>query len=97
MSLNPHFLQILASGEEIIKTHHCATIRIMRYGEPVCLCFCGMTNFHRFKLGFDWTFWIGEASNPEERDIYEVAIASQMAALDALKPGVTAGCAYGLC
>ena len=97
MSLNPHFLQILASGEEIIKTHHCATIRIMRYGEPVCLCFCGMTNFHRFKLGFDRTFWIGEFSNPEQRDIYEVAIASQMVALDALKPGVTAGCACGLC
>ena len=49
-----------------------------------------MTNFHRFKLGFDRTFWIGEVGDPAQRDIYEVAFASQMAALDALKPGVTA-------
>ena len=87
----------MAVGEEIIKTHHRATTRIMRYGQPVFLYFCGMTNFHRFKLGFDRTFWIGEFSNPVQRYIYEVAIASQMAALNALKPGVTAGCAYSLC
>ena len=58
MSPNTHFLQIMASGEAITKTHHRATTRIMKYGEPVFLCFCGMTNFHRFKLGFDRTFWI---------------------------------------
>jgi Xaa-Pro dipeptidase len=52
MSPNTHFLQIMASGETITKTHHRATTRIMRRGEPVFLCFCGMTNFHRFKLGF---------------------------------------------
>jgi Xaa-Pro dipeptidase len=89
MSPNTHFLQIMASGEEIIKTHHRASTRIMNKGEPVFLCFCGMTNFHRFKLGFDRTFWIGEA--PEDQvAVYEVAVASQKAALDALRPGVTA-------
>ncbi len=90
MSPNTHFLQIMASGKEIIKTHHRASTRIMHFGEPVFLCLCGMTNFHRFKLGFDRTFWIGEVGDPAQRDIYEVAFASQMAALDALKPGVTA-------
>jgi Xaa-Pro aminopeptidase len=90
MSPNTHFLQIMASGEEIVKTHHRASTRIMQRGEPVFLCFCGMTNFHRFKLGFDRTFWIGEISDPWQEQIYEVAIASQQAALDALKPGVTA-------
>ena len=89
MSPNTHFLQIMASGEEIVKTHHRATTRIMRRGEPVFLCFCGMTNFHRFKLGFDRTFWIGEIEDPRQRGLYEVAVASQQAALDALKPGVT--------
>jgi len=89
MSPNTHFLQIMASGEDIIKTHHRASTRIMNKGDPVFLCFCGMTNFHRFKLGFDRTFWIGEA--PEEQVVvYEVALASQKAALDALRPGVTA-------
>ena len=30
MSPNPHFLQIMASGEVIIKTHHHVTTHIMR-------------------------------------------------------------------
>lgn len=89
MSPNTHFLQIMASGSDIIKTHHRASTRIMRAGEPVFLCFCGMTNFHRFKLGFDRTFWIGDAP-ADQVAVYEVALASQKAALDALKPGVTA-------
>ncbi len=90
MSPNTHFLQIMASGKDIIKTHHRASTRIMRRGEPVFLCFCGMTNFHRFKLGFDRTFWIGEISDPTQADLYEVAVESQKAALAVLKPGVTA-------
>ncbi|WP_334312509.1 M24 family metallopeptidase [Leisingera sp. SS27] len=89
MSPNTHFLQIMASGKDIVKTHHRASTRIMRRGEPVFLCFCGMTNFHRFKLGFDRTFWIGEP-DPEQVKVYEVAVASQKAALEALRPGVTA-------
>ena len=90
MSPNTHFLQIMASGDEIVKTHHRASTRVMRRGDPVFLCFCGMTNFHRFKLGFDRTFWIGEITDPKQAELYEVAVASQRAALDALRPGVTA-------
>ena len=90
MSPNTHFLQIMASGDTITKTHHRASTRIMRHGEPVFLCFCGMTNFHRFKLGFDRTFWIGEAPAEDVARVYKVAVASQRAALDALRPGVTA-------
>jgi len=89
MSPNTHFLQIMASGDTITKTHHRASTRIMHTGEPVFLCFCGMTNFHRFKLGFDRTFWIGDA-NPDHVQVYKVAVASQQAALDALRPGVSA-------
>jgi len=90
MSPNTHFLQIMASGREITKPHHRASTRIMKRGEPVFLCFCGMTNFHRFKLGFDRTFWIGEIADKTQADVYEVAVASQRAALAALRPGVTA-------
>lgn len=90
MSPNTHFLQIMASGDQITKTHHRATTRVMRRGEPVFLCFCGMTNFHRFKLGFDRTFWIGEIADRSQADVYSVAVESQRAALDALGPGVTA-------
>ncbi|WP_319546004.1 Xaa-Pro peptidase family protein [Ruegeria conchae] len=90
MSPNTHFLQIMASGDTITKTHHRASTRIMKRGEPVFLCFCGMTNFHRFKLGFDRTFWIGEVADKQQEHIYEVAVASQAAALAELRPGVTA-------
>ena len=90
MSPNTHFLQIMASGDTITKTHHRATTRIMQQGEPVFLCFCGMTNFHRFKLGFDRTFWIGDIADPSQAEVYAVALASQQAALEALRPGVTA-------
>ena len=90
MSPNTHFLQIMASGKEIIKPHHRATTKIMKKGEPVFLCFCGMTNFHRFKLGFDRTFWIGEILNPRHAEIYSVAVESQRAALEVLRPGIKA-------
>jgi Xaa-Pro aminopeptidase len=89
MSPNTHFLQIMASGDSIIKTHHRASTRIMHKGDPVFLCFCGMTNFHRFKLGFDRTFWIDDAPK-DQIAVYEVAVASQKAALNALRPGITA-------
>ena len=90
MSPNTHFLQIMASGRDITKPHHRASTRIMKQGDPVFLCFCGMTNFHRFKLGFDRTFWIGEVTDRKQAEVYEVAVASQAAALAALRPGVTA-------
>ena len=90
MSPMTHFLQIMASGDEVIKTHHRASTRIIRHGEPVFLCFCGMTNFHRFKLGFDRSFWVGEIADKSQQAVYEVALASQQAALNALRPGVTA-------
>jgi Xaa-Pro aminopeptidase len=90
MSPNTHFLQIMASGEDIVKTHHRASSRVMRHGEPVFLCFCGMTNFHKFKLGFDRTFWIGEIADAQQIDVYRVALDSQAAALAVLRPGVRA-------
>jgi len=80
----------MASGKDIIKTHHRASTRVMKQGDPVFLCFCGMTNFHRFKLGFDRTFWIGDITDDSQAKIYETAVASQQAALHAVRPGVTA-------
>ena len=90
MSPNTHFLQIMASGKDIIKTHHRASNRIMRRGEPVFLCFCGMTNFHRFKLGFDRTFWIGEMQDKSQEKVYQVAVESQAAAVKVLRAGIAA-------
>ena len=70
--------------------HHRASTRKMKRGEPVFLCFCGMTNYHRFKLGFDRTFWIDEIADKSQETIYQVAVESQAAALSVLRPGVKA-------
>ena len=90
MSPNTHFLQIMSSGENISMPHHRATTKKIKFGDPVFLCFCGMTNFNRFKLGFDRTFWLGEIQNSYHKRIYELAIQSQSTALSLLKPGVVA-------
>lgn len=90
MSPNTHFLQIMASGREITMPHHRASTRVIKRGEPVFLCFCGMTNFHRFKLGFDLTFWIGEVGEKSHEAVYQVALDSQAAAFKMLRRGVRA-------
>ena len=85
-----HFLHIMASGEHITTTHHRASTRIIKRGEPAYLCFCGMTNFHRFKLGFDRLFFVNEVLDKRYEKAYQIAIDSQAAALKFLKPGVKA-------
>ena len=49
-----------------------------------------MTNFHRFKLGFDRTFWVGEIADKSQAAVYETAVESQAVALKVLAPGVAA-------
>ena len=90
MSPLTHFLQIMASGETITMTHHRASNRVIKNGDPVFLCFCGMTNFHRFKLGFDRKFWVNAILDKSQEKAYDVAIESQAAALKLLHPGVKA-------
>ena len=90
MSPNIHFLQVMASGEDLPKTHHRASTKLIKKGDPVFLCFCGSTNFHRFKLGFDRIFWVEEIKDDSQRKAFEVAVKSQKAALSVLGPGVSA-------
>ena len=90
MSPNTHFLQIMASGRETTMPHHRASRRRLQRGDPVFLCFCGMTNFHRFKLGFDRMFWVGELADKTQESVYQVAVESQAAALGVIRAGVMA-------
>lgn len=85
-----HFLQIMASGEDLPKTHHRASTKLLKDGDPIFLCFCGMTNFHKFKLGFDRTFWLKEIKDRAQIKTYETAVQSQKSALSVLGPGVKA-------
>ena len=90
MSPNIHFLQVMASGKDLPKTHHRASTKLIQRGDPVFLCFCGSTNFHRFKLGFDRIFWVEEIKDDSQIKAFEVAVKSQQAAISVLGPGVTA-------
>jgi len=90
MSPNIHFLQVMASGKDLPKTHHRASTKLIQRGDPVFLCFCGSTNFHRFKLGFDRIFWVEEIKEDSQIKAFEVAVKSQQAAISVLGPGVTA-------
>ncbi len=90
MSPNIHFLAAISSGKDLPKTHHRASTKLVKKGDPIFCCYCGSTNFHRFKLGFDRVFWVEEIQQKEQIKAFEVAVKSQKAALDVLGPGVTA-------
>ena len=90
MSPNIHFLPVITSGKDLPRTHHRASTKLIQKGEPVFLCYCGSTNFHRFKLGFDRIFWVEEIRDKDQIKAFEVAVKSQEAALSVLGPGVTA-------
>ena len=90
MSPNIHFLPVMASGKDLPRTHHRPTTKLVKKGEPVFVCYCGSTNFHRFRLGFDRVFWVEEIRDKEQIKAQEVAVKSQKAALDVLRPGVAA-------
>jgi Xaa-Pro aminopeptidase len=90
MSPNIHFLPVITSGKDLPRTHHRASTKVIQKGDPVFLCFCGSTNFHRFKLGFDRIFWVEEIRDKEQIKAFEVAVKSQQAALNVLGSGVTA-------
>ena len=62
----------MASGKDLPKTHHRSSTKLIKDGEPVFLCFCGMNNFHRFKLGFDRTFWVGEILDKLQEKAYRL-------------------------
>ena len=90
MSPNIHFLAAISSGKDLPKTHHRASTKIVQRGDPIFVCYCGSTNFHRFKLGFDRIFWVEEIRDKDQIKAFEVAVKSQKAALDMLRPGVMA-------
>jgi len=90
ISPNIHFLPVITSGKDLPKTHQRASTKLVKRGEPVFCCYCGSTNFHRFRLGFDRVFWVEEIRHKDQIKAQEVAVKSQKAALDVLRPGVLA-------
>lgn len=84
-----HNLQIMQSGRDTSMVHRRASVKRLEKGDPVYFCFCNMTQFKLYKLGFDRMFFIKEVSDEAAR-VQQAAIAAQQAAIAAIRPGVTA-------
>ena len=89
MSPMIHNLQVLQSGHFTSYTHLHPTVRRIRRGDPVYMCFCPIAHFKQFKLGYDREYFVGEVKDEIAR-IYETAITAQAAAIDAMRPGAIA-------
>lgn len=84
-----HGLQVLQSGHDTCLVHRRASTRRLQKGDPVYFCCCGMVNYKHYKLGFDRNFFVGSVTDEQARH-YEVTVAAQAAALNALRPGAIA-------
>lgn len=82
-------LQVLQSGHDTCFVHRRSSVRRLERGDPVYLCYCNIANFKHYKLGFDREYFVAEVSDEHAR-AYEITIEAQSAALDIMKPGVTA-------
>lgn len=82
-------LQIMQSGPDTAMVHRRAGLRRIQRGEPVYFCFCNLVEFKHYRLGFDRLLFVG-APDDEARRVQETAIAAQVAALSAIRPGVRA-------
>ena len=89
MSPMIHNLQVLQSGHFTSYTHLHPTVRRIQRGDPVYLCFCAISHFKQFKLGYDREYFVGEV-NDESARMYNTAIAAQAAATGAIRPGAIA-------
>ena len=69
--------------------HRRSTVKPLAKGDPIYFCFCGMATFKQFKLGFDREFFLGSATDEQQRT-YETVVAAQQAALAEIRPGAIA-------
>lgn len=84
-----HNLQILQSGEHTCMVHRRPTVRRISRGDPIYLCFCGITVFKGYWLGFDREFFCGSVTD-EQKGLYELTVKAQLAALREMRPGAVA-------
>jgi Xaa-Pro aminopeptidase len=84
-----HNLQVLNSAHFTSMTHRHPTVRRLKRGDPVYLCFCCIAHFKQLKLGYDREYFVGRVSDRQAR-IYQAAVEAQRAAVGAMRPGITA-------
>ncbi len=89
MSPMIHNLQALNSGKFTSYTHLHPTVRLIEYGDPVYMCFCSISHFKQFKIGYDREYFVGSVDDETAR-IYNTALDAQAASLKEMRPGAIA-------
>ena len=84
-----HNLQSIQSGPHTSMGHLHPTVRRLKTGDPVFLCFCANCHFKQLKIGYDRQYFVKEMSDEHAR-LYEIAVEAQQASIKEMKPGVTA-------
>ena len=84
-----HNLQSIQSGPHTSMGHLHPTVRRLKKGDPVFLCFCANCHFKQLKIGYDRQYFVEEMSDEHAR-LYEIAVEAQQASIKEMKPGVTA-------
>ena len=81
--------QILQTGPTMHMVHKRCGLRKMQRGDSFYACYCAVTKFRGFKLGFDRQWFLGSCTD-EQAAIYAQTIEAQKIALDMIRPGVKA-------
>ncbi len=89
MSPMIHNLQALNSGKFTSYTHLHPTVRLIEHGDPVYMCFCSISHFKQFKIGYDREYFVGTVDDETAR-IYNTALEAQAASLKVMRPGAIA-------
>ena len=50
MSPNIHFLSAISSGKDLPKTHHRASTKLVKKGDPIFVCYCGSVSYTHLTL-----------------------------------------------
>jgi Xaa-Pro aminopeptidase len=82
---NLSFPTILTVNGQVLHNHYGPTV--MREGR-IAICDCGAENAMHYAGDMTRTFPVGKTFTPVQREMYNIVLAAQEAAVQALKPGV---------
>lgn len=87
--LRAAYTPIIGSGSNSTVLHYSQSTRRMRPGELVVMDVGG--EYGHYAADLTRTVPVGGRFTPRQREIYEIVLGAQRAALDAIKPGMTLG------
>lgn len=82
-------VQLIQSGARSSISHGKGSPNRLKRGDMVAMCFCMTNQFKGYRVGFSRNFVLGSATN-EMINVYNLLFEAQQAALEAVKPGITA-------